>query len=349
MAQPTSLKARDLEVLTAVIRNYIATGEPVGSRTVSEGRKDHLSPASIRNIMAHLEAEGYLTHPHTSAGRVPTDKAFRSYAENLRTPRLQPSEAERVQANLEEAGNVEERMGRSCHLLAELTRQVGIVVSTPLSQALLEHVQLARLAEGRILVVLVARGDVVQHRMIRLGIEIPTEELERIANYLNHNFAGWTLGAARVEILRRIEEERAAYDAILRRLRLLCLAGFLRPDSAARVYMQGTANLVETASTSDPDRVKLLLQALEEKEKLIQLLDECIRDAESEPLCVRIGLEDADPAMRGYSLIGTACAVEPGVGGRIAVIGPTRMHYERVMSAVAHVARVFHSLAGAPQ
>ncbi|MBI3696486.1 MAG: heat-inducible transcription repressor HrcA [Acidobacteria bacterium] len=354
MPRPFSLNGRNQEILHSVVKNYISTGEPVGSRTVSERRRDGLSPASVRNVMAELEAHGYLSHPHTSAGRLPTDKAFRHYVENLSASRLQPSDADFVQANLQQASSLEERLGRSSHVLAALTHQLGIVVLAPLSQAVLEHVQFLRLSERRLLMVVVARGDVVRHRIVGLSEEITPEELERIANYVNQNFVGWKLDAARREILRRLEEDRAAYDDILRRLRMLCVQGLLTPDSEAQVYLEGTPNLVEGAHNLEPEQVRALLQALEEKEKLIELLDECLRGemrvsvqrgATGETLSVRIGLEDASPAMRGFALIGAVCDMDAGLAGRIAVIGPTRMQYERVLSAVAHVAKVFHHLA----
>ncbi|MBI3667134.1 MAG: heat-inducible transcription repressor HrcA [Acidobacteria bacterium] len=353
MSRPFSLTGRNWEILTDIIRNYISTGEPVGSKSVSEQRKEKLSPASIRNVMAELESHGYLAHPHTSAGRLPTEKAIRLYVDTLSARRLRPFEADFVETNLRAASSLEERLDRSSHVLAALTHQVGIVVSAPLSEAVLERVQFLRLSERRLLVVLVARGDVVRDRIIRLAEEIPAEELERIANYVNQNFAGWKVSATRLEILRRIEEERAAYDAILRRLRLLYLEGFLRGDAMAQIYLDGTANLVESLPALDAERLRRLLQALEEKEKLIELLDECIRDdmrmsvqkgPAGESLCVRIGLEEAYPAMQGLALIGAACTLEPGLTGRIAVIGPTRMQYERVMSAVAHLAGLFQGL-----
>lgn len=352
MLRPFSLTGRNFEILSFIVKSYIATGEPVGSKTISDKRKDHLSPASIRNAMAELEAEGYLSHPHTSAGRVPTDKAFRHYVQHLSAPRLQPSEADFVQLNLREASTLEERLGRSSRVLAALTRQVGIVVLAPLSGAVLERVQFLRLSERRVLIVLVARGGVVRHRIVSAAEDIPQDELDRIANYVNQNFAGWQLSETRREILRRLEEERALYDAILRRLRLLCLQGFLSPDPEAQVYLDGARNLVDRVPSLDAERVHQLLVALEEKERLIGLLDQCIRGdmevtqkgALGESLSVRIGLEDAYPAMRDFALIGAVCDMEAGLAGCIAVIGPVRMHWERALSAVAHVANVFHNL-----
>jgi len=353
MASPFSLSGRKLEILTSIVKSYILTGAPVGSRRISERRKDRLSSASVRNVMAELEAQGLLTHPHTSAGRVPTEKAFRFYVQNLNAARLEPAEADFVRVNLREAGSLEERLGRSSQVLAALTHQVGIVVAAPISQAVLDYVQFVRLADRRILAVVVARGDVVRRRILRITEEIAPGELERIANYLNRNFVGWKLAAARHEILRRIEQERAAYDTVLRRLRLLYREGFLREEAETRIYMQGTPNLVEGDQALDRQRVHRLLEALEQKEKLIELLDQCIRadlvvlaqkSDGPEPLSVRVGLEHSSPVLKDFALIGTLCKIRPGLEGRLAVIGPTRMHYERVMSAVAHVAGTFHSL-----
>ena len=136
--------------------------------------------------------------------------------QNLSTPRLQRSEADFVRSSLGEAATLEERMGRSSHVLAALTRHLGVVMLAPFSEAVLQHVQFLPLSEGRVLMVLVARGDVVRHRILSINEQIARVELERIANYVNQNFVGWRLSQARREILRRIEEERAAYDAILR-------------------------------------------------------------------------------------------------------------------------------------
>ena len=182
----------------AIVKSYIATGEPVGSKYVSGKRKDRLSPASIRNVMAELE-ETATSRPHASAGRVPTEKAFREYVQHLSTPRLNPDDAGFIQDNLDQATTLEERLGRSSLVLAALTRQMGVAVVAPLSQSVLERVQFTRLGDHRILVVLVARGDVVRHRVIRVAEEIRPEELERLANYVNHEFAGWPLAAVRGE------------------------------------------------------------------------------------------------------------------------------------------------------
>lgn len=340
MARPFSLPGRNLEILSAIVKSYIATGEPVGSKYVSDKRKDRLSPASIRNVMAELEEHGYLSHPHTSAGRVPTGKAFREYVQHLSTPRLNPNDAGFIQDNLEQATTLEERLGRSSHVLAALTRQMGVAVVAPLSQSVLERVQFTRLGDHRILVVLVARGDLVRHRIIRVAEEIRPEELDRLANYVNHEFAGWPLAAVRGEIRQRIRVERAEFDAILSRLRLLCAQGFLNADTDAQICLEGAPNLVVGVEILDGGRVRQLLQALEDKEKLIQLLDECIRG----DMAVRIGLGETYPGMRDYALIGAVCELEPGVPGRIAVIGPMRMPYERAISAVAHVAKLFRHL-----
>jgi heat-inducible transcriptional repressor len=348
-----SLTRRNRDILGAIVKSYIATGQPVGSRTLSERSKERLSPASIRNVMAQLEAHGYLTHPHTSAGRLPTEKAFREYVQHVVASRLAPGETGFIHSSLEQATTLEQRLGKSSHVLATLTQQMGVTMVAPLSQAVLEHVQFLQLSEQRILVTLVVRGDVVRQRVIRLEESISPAELERLTSYINQQFVGWRLEAARAEILRRIREERAEFDAILRRLRLLCLRGFLAADADTQIFLEGAPNLVGGVESLDGGRVRQLLRALEDKEKLIRVLDECLRGelavtadaAGGERLSVRIGLENAYPGLKDYALIGAVCEMKPAVPVRIAVIGPTRMPYERVISTVAHVVRMFRHLA----
>jgi len=163
---------------------------------------------------------------------------------------------------------------------------------------------------------------------------------------VNAEFQGWLLGAARREILRRLEEERAEFDAILKRLRLLCVQGFLDPNQQAQVYLDGSSNLVGAVESLDGGRVRQLLEALEDKQRLIRMLDECLRgemalatEAAGERVSVRIGLEDVYPGMKDYAVMGIECDMQPGAPARIAVVGPMRMPYERVISALVHVAR----------
>ncbi len=338
----TPLRARQQEILCNIVRTYIDTGEPVGSRTISRHRRQALSPASIRNVMADLADSGYLSQPHTSAGRVPTEKAFRVYVRSIPASRLPVPEADRLRAELEAVHTVEERVERSCHILMELTRAVGIAATLPAFAQVLDQVELLPLSDRRVLMILVTRDHVVRNRVVQLEEPVGAEELTRVRNYVNRNFAGWQLGDAQGELLRRIAEERALYEEGMRKLSELYRKGLLAVDTGPDVHMEGASNLVGLDLHLTGERMRDLLLALEEKQRLIELLD---RFLEGEPagLEVHVGLGDVHPAMKDLALIGMTVYMPSGQPAKVAVLGPMRMQYERAMGAVLHTSRVLES------
>ena len=337
MNRETPLRSRDLEILFAIVRAYIETGEPVGSRTVSRRRHEALSPASIRNVMADLADEGYLSQPHTSAGRVPTEKAFRYYVSSLTASRMAAVESERLRSELSDLHTVGARVERSSQILMELTRNVGIAAALPALAAELDQIELVPLADRRVLIILVTRDHMVRNRVVALEEAISAEELGSIRNYVNRNFSGWQLGDARRELLRRMLEERALYDAVMRKLQALYQKGLLDVDMSPEVHMEGASNLLGLDLHLTRERLRELLCALEEKKRLIELLDRFLELPPGE-LEVRVGLEDAHPAMKDLVLIGMTVQMG-GLPAKVAVLGPMRMHYERVMAAVLETSR----------
>ncbi len=344
--QSFKLESRNREVLASTVRTYIATGEPVGSLTISRKRKDGLSSATIRSIMAELETAGYLEQPHTSAGRVPTEKAYRFYVERVARPgrHLNRNEEEMIRHEIHcgASEGLDALMERASHVLSIITRNVGIVAPATASETVLQHVQFIRLSDSRVLVILEPRGAPMRSRAVRVEEDFRQEELDSIANYLNGNFAGWRLEAARNEIQRRLEEERARFDELLRRLAALWRQGILETDAAPGVYLEGASHLMGRPELDDPQVLRELLRALEEKERLLRLLTRYIQQSDA-PAALRarvvIGL-DADPPMKSFALIGAPCTTAEGLAGRVAVLGPPRMPYERVISAVSEVARL---------
>ncbi len=334
MRTDAPLKSRHREVLHAIVRAYIETGEPVGSRTLSRQRNDTLSPASIRNVMADLADEGYLSQPHTSAGRVPTEKAFRSYVSALAASRLAAVESERLRNELSGLATVEERVERSSHILMELTRNVGIAAAIPALAQELDHIELVSLGESRVLMVLITRDQMVRNRVLSLDEPIRPEELLSVRNYVNHHFAGWQLGAARRELLRRMAEERALFF----NLQVLYQKGLLDIDTSPEVHMEGASNLLGLDLHLTREKMRELLQALEEKKRVIELLDRFLERAPGE-LQVHVGLELAHPAMKDLALIGMTIHMASGLPAKVAVLGPMRMQYERVMAAVLQTSR----------
>ena len=343
--QSFSLEKRSLEVLAATIRTYVNTAEPVGSRTISRQRNDRLSAATIRNIMSDLEEAGYLEQPHTSAGRVPTEKAYRLYVEQIARPaQLSASDADLIRDEMH-CGATESTQAvleHASHALSMVTRNVGIVLPAAPSDAVLRNIHFVLLADQRVLVVVTPRGAPIRNRVIRIDRQFKQDELDRIANYLNANFTGWRLAAARNEIARRLEEERALYDELLRHLAALWRQGILDADAVTGLYLEGASHLMERPELDNPRLLRDLLRALEEKERLVELLTRYIQSADSSAMPmpqVFIGL-DAAPPVKDFALIGAVCCTAEGPAGRVAVLGPPRMQYEQVICAVAHVAQL---------
>jgi len=336
------LNHRLQEILHAIVRSYIETGEPVGSRTISKLHHNALSAASVRNVMADLADDGYLSQPHTSAGRVPTEKAFRHYVQSLAAGRLTSAGAARLRMQLSEASTVEARVQRSSHILTELTRNVGISAALPAAVQELDQIELVPLGDHRILVILVTRDRVVHNRVVRLEEAVSTDELSSIRNYVNRNFSGWKLEDARRELLQRIAEERALYDAVLRKINLLYQKGLLEVDIAPEVHLEGASNLLGLDLHLTREKLRDLLHALEEKKLLLELLDRVLEQPGGS-LEVRVGLEDAHPAMKELAIIGISFALPSGIWAKIAVLGPMRMHYEKVMGAVLQTRRALEA------
>jgi heat-inducible transcriptional repressor len=331
---------RTIAILNSIVQSYIETGEPVASRTVAKRLREHLSPASIRNIMADLYEDGYLAQPHTSAGRVPTEKAFRVYVKSIVARRILSGEVHRLRSELNRTDTVEQRVERSSHLLEEMTRGLGIAAAISTSSQTLDQVQLVSLGERRVLMVVVTRDQMVRNRVVTLSETLSSDELNSIRNYLNRNFSGWTLSDMQRELRRRLEQESAAFDAILQHVSLLYYKGLMDIGPAAELHMEGASNLVGVDLRLTGEKMRELFRALEEKKKILSLLERFLEQPSGE-IGVQVGLSEAHPNMGELSLIGVTVVLPGGLTGRIAVLGPMRMNYERTISAVLHVGRAF--------
>jgi len=343
MLSGAPLSGRAQDILHTIVRSYIETGEPVGSQTLAHLRRHTLSAASIRNVMAELADAGYLSQPHTSAGRVPTEMAFREYVQSLTAGRIASADAARLRSELREAHSAEACMERSCHLLTELTRNVGITAALPPAVRELDQLELVPLGDRRILVILVTRDGTVHNRVVSLEEVVSSNELVSIRNYVNQNFSGWRLEDARRELLQRIAEERAVYDAMWRKLMLLYRKGLLEVEAVPEVHMEGVSNLVGLNLDLTRETLRELLRALEEKQRVVELLNQVLEQSVGS-LAVRVGLEEAHPAMRELSIIGISFEMPSGIWAKIAVLGPMRMQYEKVMAAVLQTSRLLESM-----
>jgi heat-inducible transcriptional repressor len=340
MEPKSKMVPRTRELLHEIVAEYIQTGEPVASRSIARRRGDDLSAASIRNVMADLDDEGYLMQPHTSAGRIPTEKAFRSYVQSLTLRRMAAAELDRLRADIGKLGTVEERVEYTSRMLTDLTRGVGIAAAIPPASAALEHVELVALPDQRVLMVVMTKDHQVRNRVVRLDEAVKPGELESIRNYVNRNFSGWTLEEVRRELAARLAHASATYDEILRKLTLLYSKGLLDIAAAPEVHMEGASNLVGIDLHLTKEKMRELFRALEEKKRLLELVDRFLEQPAGE-VGVHVGLGEMHPAMRELSLIGVPVKLESGLSAVIAVLGPMRMNYARVMSAVQHVGQAF--------
>ena len=342
-----TLSQRERVILHSIVREYVDPGEPVGSRTISRLRSLTLSPATVRNVMADLADEGYLAQPHTSAGRIPTEKAFRDFAGTLTAGPLPAADRERIYQQMQSGESLEERVGIASRVLTEITRNVGIAAALPSSAQELEHLELVALSERRVLMVVATRDRMVRNRVITLERAMSQDDLSQLRNYVNVEFAGWTLDRARAELLRRIEEERSLYDAVLQRLTLLYQKGLLLSDSDPQVAMDGASYLVGLDLHLTRERMRDLFRALEEKKHVVALLDRFLDVPQGQggkQVGVHVGLANAHPSMGELTLIGITLDLPSGVRARIAVLGPMRMHYEKVMSTVLEIGKTFEAL-----
>ena len=341
MGTPAGIGKREREILTAIVETYISTGEPVGSRTLSRSNPESLSAASIRNVMADLADAGYLEQPHTSSGRVPTTQAYRFYVKQLTgEARLSAADENLIQDSLHGTQDVQEFMERTSHVLSLISHGVGVTVSSAAGQRnALEHVYFQRMADRKVLAVVVMRNGLVRDRVLRLSNDLAIADLEEAAAYINQNFRGWEMEALREEIAKRVQQERSEYDRLMTSVEQLYTQGALATEGAAQsVYVEGAANLVLTEQ--DKERLRHLLTTLEEKQRVVDLLSAYL-DARQEAVRVVVGLEDAMPHLNNFVLIGTPARVGDEVMGSLAVIGPTRMDYEHTITAVSYIARMF--------
>jgi heat-inducible transcriptional repressor len=334
---------REQEILTAIVETYISTGEPVGSRTLARSNSEGLSPATIRNVMADLADAGLLAQPHTSAGRVPSVDGYRYYAEKLSgRVSLTPDDEQTIQRHFHGVNDVQDFMERTSHVLSLVSQGVGVAITSAGPRNALEHVHFQRLADQRVLAVVVTRSGLVRDRVLRVAHDADQGELDLASRYINENFRGWLIEDVRRELERRIEQERSEYDRLMRSVAELYRSGALTAgDEASEVFVEGTANLVERERNSA--RLRQLLQALEEKARIVELLSSYV-DTRQEAVRVIVGLEETMPDLSNFVLIGAPARSGEEILGRLAVIGPTRMDYQHTITAVSYIAQLFDKL-----
>jgi heat-inducible transcriptional repressor len=340
MTAPLSERTR--RVLAALIREYIDTGEPVSSGTLTASAGLGVSSATIRNILVQLEEMGYVMQPHTSAGRVPTDLGYRFYVDVLLEARRAKSSVSAVEARLrQDAGDdplVTDVLSSASHVLSETCRHVGFAVSPENAQAIFHRIEFVPLSGSRILVVLVTEGNDVSQKAVDIGEVVKPSELTQAANFLNSEFSGCPLDEVRAGVVDRLREERTLYDQLLGlalRLASRSLEHLERPNA---VCIDGTSSLLEqviSASGLPVATLQALMGMVEEKQRLVRLLNAYI---DGPGLTIVIGAEHNEPELRAFSLIASTYW-DGRNSGLVGVLGPTRMRYSRAINAVQDAAQ----------
>lgn len=327
---PAKLTPRDREILKDVILTFVLSAEPVSSRSVSKHGRLGLSAATIRNVMADLEEWGYLMQPHTSAGRVPTPAAYHLFIESMMQVRKVPARDRRyIEDNLR-SGDADQILGAATHLLSELSKQVGVVVTPAVGDTVLKAVDFVPISGRKVLCVVVSAAGFVDNKVVETEEEIPREELVRISNYVTENFAGQSLREIRAQLLKRMAEERAEVNRMLALAIALTREG-LNIDGGPEVLVDGATVLLTQPELGDIGRVRRMFEAFADKARLVKLLNRCIQ---GQGVRVLIGNDSELTSELDFSLVATPYGVGDQTLGTLGILGPSRMEYDRVIPLV---------------
>jgi heat-inducible transcriptional repressor len=339
MARHPELPERDRRILAELVQAYIDEGEPVSSLWLAR-RGFGVSSATLRSVMARLEEMGYVRQPHTSSGRVPTDRGYRSYVDPVLAERRAVRLAPQVEERHRRAGTVEDVLSHASQEVSRASHQVGFAIARA-ADATFEHLDFVPLDAGRILVVIVSTGGYISHKVIEPAESYRPHELHQAANYLNTQFRGCSLSDVRQGVLDRLREERTLYDELMARALRLASTTFDGLEPEPSIFIQGTSLLFDVAA-DDPEitlsRMRTLVRMMEEKTRLVQLIDACM---DGRGLTVVIGSEHLDPELQRFSVIASTYT-DGRRTGAVGVIGPTRMRYSRAINAVDSLSRAIN-------
>lgn len=329
----SDMDTRQLEILRAIVDEYVATEEPVGSRAIAERHVLGISPATIRNEMSILESAGLITQPHTSAGRIPTDKGYRIFVDKLaKVKPLSSAERRAIETFLEGAHDLDDVVMRTVRLLAQVTKQVAVVQYPSLTKSKVRHIELVSLSQTRIMLVLITNTGRVEQRVLELPHPITDQMLGDLKNRLNSVVAGRSMA----DVSNSLESLLEAFPRNERTSVALIISNLIEMSlerAEERVVIAGTANLARSGDASSSD-IHAVLEALEEQVVLLRLLSDS-----GDSMRIRIGNEQPDKSLRSTSLVSMGYGDDGNSLGALGVIGPTRMDYSASMSAVQAVAR----------
>lgn len=345
------LDQRKRKVLQTVIHEFVRTGKPVGSTAIAASGRLGLSSATVRNILSELEKEDLITHPHTSAGRVPTDKGYRTYVDSLiELQRLAIQEETKIRREYETRGKeIEDLMSQTSKMLSSLSHYTGFVMTPKLGKNKFARMELVQLSDRRILVAMVTESGLTRHFIIRPDSEIPREHLRGIARIMNQSFQGCTLQEVQLKMMDRLEQAREQFRNIME------LAQEIGQEigklSANELYVEGTSNILSLPDFSKTEEIQDFFKLMEEKEMLTRVFEKELLGHSGESFAegahlkgrrgvnVRIGSENPIKALKNLSLVSSTYQLPDRTVGVLGILGPKRMEYPKMMALVNYVSQ----------
>ena len=333
------LDERKLKILQAIIRNYLETGEPVGSRTISKYTDLNLSSATIRNEMADLEELGYIVQPHTSAGRIPSDKGYRLYVDQMLAEKEEKLDhatqevKEMHQMLLEKEDKMESILKQMAKMLAVNTNYATLVTAPQVKGNKIKFLQLSRVDVGQLLATIVVEGNVIKNNLIHVEKSLDDETLLKLNILLNTNLNGLPIEDINLAMITKLKQQAGIYDGIIAEV-MDAVAAVIRENDDIEIYTSGANNIFKYPELSDNQRASELINTLEEKQMLTELVQDSMADENNTGIQVYIGNETPVQTMKDCSVVTATYELEEGVKGTIGIIGPRRMDYDKVVSTL---------------
>lgn len=344
-----SLTERGQQVLEAVVLSHIQSGEPVGSRTISKHHGLQVSSATIRNVMADLEEMGLLQQPHTSAGRMPTEKGLRFYIDSLmKSKDLEDREKQLIQEALKDVHkDLAKLLQKTSRILSRFCKQAGVVLWPKLSLTRLKHIEFVRLHAHQIMVILITKSGLLNHVVLQWEEDIQQDELDKYGRYLNDIFEDVPLGTIKERILEEMKNEKILFDELYAKALKMTDQAFQSTFENSELYIEGQLNLIDHPEFSDVERLKRLFEAFEDKSKIIRLLDMALSNTSG--VHIILGTEGPLEELNELSLISSPYKRGDTLLGALGVIGPLRMDYSRIVPVVEFTATLLSRLMEEPE
>lgn len=338
------LSERKQKILQAVIKNYLDTGEPVGSRTISKYTDLNLSSATIRNEMADLEELGYIMQPHTSAGRIPSDKGYRWYVDKLMNEKAQEVEEMKEQM-LEKADRMEQLLKQAAKVLANNTNYTSMISTPVYNRNKVKFIQLSQVDDEQLIVVVVMEGNIVKNQIVTLEEPLSNEALLKLNMLLNTTLTGMALEEVNLGLIARLKEQAGIHSGVMSSV-IDAVANLIQVRDDMEIYTSGTTNIFKYPELSDKESAQDIISAFEEKQQLAALVSKTMSQSENKDIQVFIGDETNVEKMKDCSVVTATYELGEGLQGTIGIIGPKRMDYEHVMKTLktlmAELDDIFH-------